>query len=111
MSCLLFSKLVSFLSNLCFSALAALYFRVLSIPRMLRWLRKMVGLLSKGKIPTPAPVRNRRQMMLDWMNEDLEPVGIVKTLEDISTSTLEVEALDIDQLLAELAIVVRYSLN
>ncbi|MHA1929530.1 MAG: hypothetical protein ACTSV2_13220, partial [Candidatus Thorarchaeota archaeon] len=87
------------------------YIRVLSVPRMLRWLRKMIGLLSKGKIPSPAPVRTRRQMMLEWMNEELAAVGIVKQLDDISASPLEVEALDVDALLSELAIVIGLTLD
>ncbi len=87
-------------------AFAALWFRVLSIPKMLRWIRSMISTLSKGRIPSPKPVRSRRKMMLEWINEELEPIGIVKPPEDISEYSVEVETLDTERLLEELATLV-----
>ncbi|NWF95240.1 MAG: hypothetical protein HXY34_03775 [Candidatus Thorarchaeota archaeon] len=88
------------------SSLASLWIRVLSVPKMLRWLRKMVSRIAKGIIPDAPPVRDRRQLVLDAMNEDLAPLKITKTFEDLSVSTVEVEAMDVESLLTELGVVV-----
>ncbi|MDF1541197.1 MAG: hypothetical protein P1Q69_20025, partial [Candidatus Thorarchaeota archaeon] len=88
---------------LALAAFGAFWMRVLSVPKMLRWIKAMIGALSKGKIPEAQQTRDRRKILLDIMNEDLAVIGIVKTLEDVSKSTISVEALDTDQLLAELA--------
>ncbi len=85
------------------TAVGAFYVRVLSVPKLLRKLRSMVSQLGKGKIPSPANVLSRREMLLQTMNEDLEPVGVRKQIEDVSLSAVEVEALDLEALLAELA--------
>jgi len=84
----------------------AFYVKVLSVPKMLRWIRSMIAKLSKGRIPKPAPVKNRRQMLLDIVNAELATVHITKTVNDISISTVDVAALDVEKLLTELAIVV-----
>ncbi|MCK5302873.1 MAG: hypothetical protein KAJ96_07020, partial [Candidatus Thorarchaeota archaeon] len=82
---------------------ATLYVRVLSVPKMLRWLRGMIATLGKGNIPSPAPVRDRRNVLLDIMNEELLPVNIIKAVTDISPSTVDVTVLDVEELLVELA--------
>ncbi|MFX1438665.1 MAG: hypothetical protein ACFFFD_00345 [Promethearchaeota archaeon] len=91
------------------AGLAAAYVRVWSVPKLLRIIRRMVSLLGKGQIPPAAKVRNRRTYLLGVMNEDLEPVGIKKTMQDVAVSTVEVEALDVEQLLEELQVVVGLS--
>ncbi|MHA2199189.1 MAG: hypothetical protein ACXABN_04885 [Candidatus Thorarchaeota archaeon] len=88
------------------AALGALYFRVLSVPRLLRIIRRMISALSKGKIPNPADVPARRMMLLAMMNEDLKEVGIQKTIEDVSLSTVDVTVMDVEDLLEDLATVV-----
>jgi hypothetical protein len=88
------------------AALAALYFKVLSVPKLLRKLRSMVSTLEKGRIPEKAEVNDRRNMLLKTMNENLEPLGIKKVIEDVSPSTLDISILDVEELLAELAVVV-----
>jgi hypothetical protein len=88
------------------AAFGALWFRVLAIPKLLRILRKMVRSLSKGKIPKPANVPMRRQMLLSIMNEELESVGIQKSVEDVSLSTVDVTVMDVEELLEDLATVV-----
>lgn len=88
------------------AALAALYFRVLSVPRLLRIIRRMIAALSKGRIPKPAAVPLRREMLLAIMNEDLKPVGISKTMDDIALSTVDVTVMDVEDLLDDLATVV-----
>ena len=88
------------------AGLAALYFRVLSVPRLLRIIRKMIAALAKGRIPKPADVPNRREMLLSIMNEDLEPIHLRKTLDDIALSTVDVAAMDVEDLLEDLATVV-----
>lgn len=88
------------------AALAALYYRVLSVPRLLRIIRRMISALSKGRIPKPANVPLRREMLLAIMNEDLSPVGIQKSIDDVALSTVDVAAMDVEDLLDELATVV-----
>ena len=88
------------------ASLGALWFRVLAIPKLLRILRGMVKSLSKGKIPKPANVPMRRQMLLAIMNEDLEPIRIQKSVDDVSLSTVDVTVMDVEELLEDLAIVV-----
>ncbi len=88
------------------ASLGALWFRVLAIPKLLRILRGMVKSLSKGKIPKPANVPMRRQMLLAIMNEDLKPIRIQKSVDDVSLSTVDVTVMDVEELLEDLAIVV-----
>jgi hypothetical protein len=94
------------LAILLIAALAALYIRVLSVPRLLRILRGMVSALGKGRIPKPANVPLRRQMLLAVMNEELQAVGIKKTLDDVALSTVDITVMDVEDLLVELATVV-----
>ncbi len=96
----------SALGLLAIAALAVLYIRVLSVPRLLRILRRMVSILGRGRIPKPANVPLRRNMLLSMMNEDLASTHIVKTIEDVSISTVDVAAMDTEVLLEELATVV-----
>ncbi len=88
------------------SMLAAAWFRHFSIPPLLRKTRRMVSALRGGTVPSPANVRSRRAMILDVMNDDLKPLHISKTFDDISSSTVDVSVLDVDQLLGELQQVV-----
>ncbi|MHA2355506.1 MAG: hypothetical protein ACXADC_10055 [Candidatus Thorarchaeota archaeon] len=88
------------------AGLAAAYVRVWSVPKMLRIIRRMVSMVSKGQIPAPASVCDRRTYLLQVMNEELEPVGIRKTLQDVALSTVEIEALDVERLLEDLQVVV-----
>jgi hypothetical protein len=88
------------------AALAALYFRVLSVPRLLRIIRKMISILGKGRIPKPADVPNRREMLLSMMNEDLQQINLKKSIDDIALSTVDVTAMDVEDLLEDLATVV-----
>ncbi|MFQ5832849.1 MAG: hypothetical protein ACE5H4_09120 [Candidatus Thorarchaeota archaeon] len=85
---------------------AGLYVRVLSVPKLLRILRRMVSNLARGVIPDPAAVRSRREMILEDMNTDLKSVELSKTLDDIAMDTLEVGALDVQNLVDELAQVI-----
>jgi len=96
----------STLGLLAIAALAILYIRVLSVPRLLRILRRMVAILGRGRIPKPANVPLRRNMLLSIMNEDLASMHIVKTVDDVSISTVDVAAMDTENLLQELAVVV-----
>ncbi len=91
------------------AAFGALYVKVLSVPPMLRRIRSMVGKLSKGDIPRPAAVRDRREMLLDLMNDELAEIGVSKSLEDVSLSTVDISILDVEKLLTELAQVVGLS--
>jgi len=91
---------------LALAAFAALYFRVLSVPKLLRIIRRMISALSKGRIPDAADVPLRREMLLAIMNEDLESVRIAKTIDDISLSTVDINVMDVEDLLEQLATVV-----
>ncbi len=84
----------------------AAYIRVWSVPKLLRYLRRMVSQIERGLVPAPAPVRDRRRAILDMMNEELAPLKIVKTYDDLSESTLVVSTLDLEALLTELATLV-----
>ncbi|MHA2005502.1 MAG: hypothetical protein ACW960_15655, partial [Candidatus Thorarchaeota archaeon] len=88
------------------AGLAAAYVRIWSVPKLLRVIRRMVALLGKGQVPAAAKVCDRRTYLLQVMNEELEPVGITKTMQDVAVSTVEVEALDVELLLDELQAVV-----
>jgi hypothetical protein len=88
---------------------AAAYVRIWSVPKLLRIIRKMVASLNKGTIPAPADVNNRRTLLLEYMNQELAPIAIMKTSEDIAPSTIEVIALDVENLLEELQLVVGLS--
>ena len=48
--------------------LGAYYLRVLSVPRMLRWIRKMISQLRKGRIPSPG--------LIPDISDETEPVSI-----------------------------------
>lgn len=88
------------------AGLATLYIRVLSVPKLLRIIRRMIASLSKGRIPKPADVLDRREMLLGMMNEDLHAVGIKKKAEDIALSTVDVTVMNVEELLEDLAVVV-----
>ncbi len=88
------------------SGLAALYIKVLSVPKMLRTIIAMWRKVRKGGIPTRPKVRTRREILLEEMNSSLEPVRITKTMEDVAPSTVDVSALDVEELLEELAMIV-----
>jgi len=91
---------------LALAAFGALYFKVLSVPKLLRIIRKMISALSKGRIPSAADVPLRREMILAIMNEDLESVNITKDIDDISLSTVDIAVMDVEDLLEQLAYVV-----
>ncbi|MCK4568036.1 MAG: hypothetical protein KAU48_12090, partial [Candidatus Thorarchaeota archaeon] len=86
----------STLGLLALASFGALYFKVLSVPKLLRIIRKMISALSKGRIPAAADVPLRREMLLAIMNEDLEPVRITKTIDDISLSTVDIAVMDVE---------------
>ncbi|MFX1484421.1 MAG: hypothetical protein ACFFCP_14675, partial [Promethearchaeota archaeon] len=88
------------------AAIGALYFRVLSVPKLLRIIRGMIRSISRGRIPKPADVPVRREMLLAMMNEDLKAAKIQKSLEDVSLSTVDVTVMDVEELLEDLAVVV-----
>lgn len=89
-----------------FALFGALWIKVLSVPKMLRWIRSMMSTLAKGKIPTPKPVRSRQELLHSWINDEFENIGLRKSIDDISKETIQVDALDTDRLLAELAVII-----
>lgn len=96
----------STMAILAIAAFAALYFKVLSVPKLLRILRRMIAALAKGRIPKAPDVPNRQRLLLSVMNEELAPLRITKTIDDVALSTVDVTVMDVEDLLSELAVVV-----
>ena len=86
--------------------LAAAYIKVWKVPKTVRIINGLLRSLRKGKVPSPVKTPNRRETLMLMMNEDLEVLGIQKTLDDVALSTVDVSALDTEQLLQELAEIV-----
>ncbi|MHA2014509.1 MAG: hypothetical protein ACTSUH_02010, partial [Candidatus Thorarchaeota archaeon] len=85
------------------AVLLFLYVKVLSVPQMIRWINAMLRALRRGRIPRAPPVHSRQEMILDIVNDNLEPVGLRKELEDIDGYPIKAVIPEIDELLARLA--------
>lgn len=79
------------------------YVRVFSIPKMVRIINKMIAALAGGKIPKPADVPNREAMVLEIVNEGIQPAGITKTPGDLPGPSIEAIVPEIEDLLEHLA--------
>jgi len=86
-----------------FAVLLVVYVKVWSVPWIIRVINKMLKVLAAGKIPAPANVRTRAELILEIANEELLPSGIQKTIEDITGETIITEVPEIDELLEKLA--------
>ncbi|UCE09504.1 MAG: hypothetical protein JSW61_11110, partial [Candidatus Thorarchaeota archaeon] len=82
---------------------ALLWVRVFSVPKVIRIINSMVKKLRKGRVPEPAPVSGRNELILDIVNEGLAQVGLSKPLEEMPAETIIAEAPEVEHLLAELA--------
>ncbi|MHA2310536.1 MAG: hypothetical protein ACXADF_03515 [Candidatus Thorarchaeota archaeon] len=79
------------------------YAKHFAIPWIIRALNKMITALAKGKVPSPVSVRSREEMVLEIINEEIEPVGLGKELEDVKGPSIEAIVPEIEDLLERLA--------
>lgn len=82
---------------------ALLYVRVFSVPKIVRILNRMIKKLAKGAIPEAPEMMMRDKLLHIIINENLDPIGIQKPLEEIPAFTIEIELPELDNLLEELA--------
>jgi hypothetical protein len=83
--------------------LAAAWIRHFSVPTLMRGVNRMIRSLQKGKIPEAEKVLSRAEILLKIVNEELEPVVIVKTLDDVVGETIVIEVPEVEDLLLRLA--------
>ncbi|MBD3406520.1 MAG: hypothetical protein GF411_10440 [Candidatus Lokiarchaeota archaeon] len=84
--------------------LGALYYvRIYSVPKMVRWLNKMIKSVGKGNVPEPAPVQGRDEILQEIINTELLPMGVAKPIDEIPTHTIDLKIPELDSLLDELA--------
>jgi hypothetical protein len=83
--------------------LVAAWIKHFSVPTLLRGANRMIRALGKGKIPPPEDVPSRAEILLRLANEELEPVVIVKTLDDVVGETIVIEVPEVEDLLLRLA--------
>ncbi|MGY5852995.1 MAG: hypothetical protein RTU92_05465 [Candidatus Thorarchaeota archaeon] len=74
-----------------------------STPKLLRALSRMIKKLASGRVPRPAEVMSRVEIVLSFVNEELNPVDIQKELDDIAPEPIIAEVPEIDALLERLA--------
>jgi hypothetical protein len=79
------------------------YAKHFAIPWIIRQLNKMIAALAKGKVPSPIKVRNREDLVLEIVNEELLPSGLSKELEDVPGPSIEAVVPEIEDLLERLA--------
>ena len=86
-----------------FAVLLVVYVKVWSIPWIIRVINKMLKVLAAGKIPAPANVRTRAELILEIANEELQPLGIQKAIEDVTGESIVTVVPEVDELLEKLA--------
>jgi hypothetical protein len=79
------------------------YAKHFAIPWMIRVMNKMIAALAKGRVPSPVSVRNRDEMVLEIINEEIKPAGLGKELEDVGGPSIEAVVPEIEDLLERLA--------
>jgi hypothetical protein len=85
------------------AALLLYYVRVWSVPVLLRALNRMIKALMKGKVPKPATTLTRQMILLAIVNEELKPVGLEKTPEEVAGESIEAHVPEVNELLERLA--------
>ncbi|MFW9913100.1 MAG: hypothetical protein ACFFEU_11545, partial [Candidatus Thorarchaeota archaeon] len=87
-----------------FAAIAIVaYVKHFAIPWIIRQLNKMIAALAKGRVPSAPKVRAREDLVLETINEELKPSGLVKELEDVPGPSIEAVIPEIEDLLERLA--------
>ncbi len=83
--------------------LLLLYVKVLSVPKMIRYINRMLGALKRGKVPKAPPVRSRQDVLLEMANEELAPVNLAKESEDVDGYPIKAVVPEVEELLEYLA--------
>lgn len=80
-----------------------LYLRIFSIPKQIREINRMLKKMKKGQIPRAAFAPPRVATILSIINEELRPLGVPKSWDDIQGESIEVYVPEVEDLLAQLA--------
>jgi hypothetical protein len=80
-----------------------LYLRVFSIPKQIREINRMLKKINKGQVPRPAFAPPRIAAILSIINEELRPLGLPKSWDDIQGESIEVYVPEVEELLVQLA--------
>jgi hypothetical protein len=83
--------------------LIGLYVRIWSVPKIIRALNKLIKMLSGGRVPKPIDTHTRAEIVHIFVNEELEPSGVQKPIEDIVGESIIIDVPEVDALLARLA--------
>ena len=86
-----------------FALLVVVYVKVLSVPKQLRNLDRMIKDLRHGKIPKSASSPTRAETVLDIVNSNVSTVKIWKAVEDIAPEPILVVIPEVNELLEKLA--------
>jgi SOS response regulatory protein OraA/RecX len=90
--------------------LAAIWVRVLRVPKLVRKLSAMIRQLRRGKVPKPdTSVMSRHEMVVDLFNEFAGPAGVKRRAEGISPEAVTVEVPEIETMIVDLAILTNMS--
>ncbi|UCH05297.1 MAG: hypothetical protein JSW05_03810, partial [Candidatus Thorarchaeota archaeon] len=90
--------------------LAAIWVRILRVPKLVRKLSAMIRQLRRGKVPNPdKSVMTRHEMVVDLFNEFAEPAGVKRRAEGISPEAVTVEVPEIETMIVDLAILTNMS--
>ena len=79
------------------------YLRVWSVPIVIRRLNRLIRILSKGRVPAAPTAPIRQLLVMEIVNEDLQPVKLQKLIEDIAPEPIITTVPEVDELLEELA--------
>ncbi|MFX1273117.1 MAG: hypothetical protein ACFFAX_15645, partial [Promethearchaeota archaeon] len=87
---------------------AAIYNRVLKLPKRVRQMRKMINALGKGKVPKPVDdVLSRREMVANLFDDTMKALEITTSPELVPEYSILVEVPEMGELLIQLAILTR----
>ena len=79
------------------------YVRIYSVPRLVRVMNGMIRALAAGKVPKPAKVHSRLDMVMAEVNNQLQPVAISKVPEDVDAEPIKAIVPEVNELLERLA--------
>ncbi len=78
------------------------YVKVLSIPKTVRQLNKMIAALARSRVPIPPAVLSRHALILQIVNEELRPLVLRKTPEEVDPEPIKAIVPEVDELLQRL---------
>ncbi len=85
------------------AAFIVVYVRILSVPKMIRILNKMIRIIAGGKVPKAPKVVSRHESVLAIVNEELESVHIKKIYNEVTGEPIEAIVPEVNELLERLA--------